>query len=366
MSSSAARTTMKPGRVVIAGVLCLLFLATPAFASSGNSRQSQPLSLTLQGMITNAGSQHYDFSGGSLVQGSLFGQALGPGALSFSVDAYVRGVQSASGRGSLQIPSAGGSGGAGGRSWGHSNAHDRDRSSGSSFSASITITGVIQAAIFPIVLTSDTTYSNCDPTTQSCNSEIPLFFTGIASVSSSGSNGQQKIPIAIESPYWSPFGGPILITSLDSTTDPSIFLVVSYTKATIDWTGVQLQGQISGTFGTETVSGLYGQGVNSREDLVSGKESDFGSIAFTSMSDQTLNSVGWFVGRTTFTLAGSFDCAPEFGLPEGVCTATGATSDGTFGMLGRQFTLIGGKYHTDWSVPSLFTFTLVMGAVIQR
>jgi hypothetical protein len=358
---------LKPGRIVIAGVLCLLFLAAPAFASSGSFKQSQALSLTLQGVITNAGSQVYNFGGGTLVQGTLFGHTLSPGAVSFSLYATVHGVQSVSGWGSLQLSYTGGHGGGSGWTSGYSNNNNGGHSSSSGFSALITLTSAIPAAIFPITLNPDqTTYANCDPQAQKCNSEIPLFFTGIAAISSTGNNGPNKIPIAIESPYWNPLGGPIVITSLDSTTNPSIFLVVSYNTATIDWSGVQLQGVISGTFGTETVSGLYGQGVSSHEDLVSAKESDLGGIAFTSMSDQTLDAVGGFFGHTSFSLSGSFDCAPEFGLPEGTCTATGATSDGTFGMIGKQGTIIAGKYHTDWSVPSLFTLTTVIASVIQR
>jgi len=356
---------LKPERIVVAGVLCLLLIATPAFASSGNVKQSQSLSLTLQGMITNAGTQHYEFSGGELVQGILFGHTISSGHVSFNLDATVRGPQAASGSGTLQVSPANGHGGDEGHTGGQADANNGAYSGGAGFSAKVTITGAIPAAIFPISLSSEKTYSNCDPQTQKCNSEIPLFFTGIATFGSSGDNGQYKIPIAIESPYWNPFGGPILITSLDSTTSPSIFLVVSYTSATIDWFGVQLQGEISGNFGTETVTGLYGQGVSSHEDLIYAKESDLGSIAFTGMSDAILNAMGGFLGHTTFSLAGSFDCAPEFGLPEGTCTATGATSDGTFGMIGKQGTLVG-RYHTDWSVPSLFTLTTVIGAVIQH
>jgi hypothetical protein len=236
---------------------------------------------------------------------------------------------------------------------------------GGGFSARIAITGVIPAAIFPITPTSPTSYDNCDPKAQACNSEIPLFFTGIATVQSKGGSGSSQIPIAIESPYWNPFGGPIVITSLDSMTNPSIFLVVSYSSATIYWAGVQLQGGISGAFGTGSVSGSYSQSVNSWENLVSGSESDSGSIAFTGMTNPILNAKGGFFGHTTFTLAGKLDCPPEFGLTEETCIATGATSDGSFWMIGGHGSLISGTYHTVWSVPSLFTMTTVMGAVTK-
>jgi len=375
MLTGPVKGTLKPERIVVAGVLCLMLVASPAFASSGNVRQSQSLSLTLQGVITNAGNQHYDFSGGKLVHGSLFGQSLTSGQVSFNLDASVRGLQDASGGGTLQISSGGGHGSSGGHSGGQGDANN-GAYSGGSFSARITITGELPAAVFPITLSSDgSTYTNCDPETQTCNSEIPLFFTGLATVQSKGGSAPLQIPIAIESPYWNPFGGPILIRSLDGSS-PSILLVVSYDHATIDWAGVQLQGMLSGTFGKEGVAGAYGQVVSSLENLVSAKEVDLGSIAFVNMNDSTLNAQGWLAGRTTFSLAGSFDCAPEFdlyvrsllgfGMPKGTCMATGATSDGLFGMNAGQGTRISGTYHTVWSVPSLFTLTTVIGAVSQH
>jgi len=335
MPSEADRATLKPERILVAGLLCLVLIASPAFAYSGSAKQSQPLSLLLQGMITNAGSQSYTIGGGQLVGGSLFNNLVAPTRIGFSLYATVHGPQAAFGWGSLQV--------------------------GTGFSARITITGVIQAAIFPL---SPTDYSNCNPQEQKCNSEIPLFFTGLATVTSKGSNGLQQIPIAIESPYWNPFGGPIFITSLDSTTDPSISLIMTYTSATIYWSGVQIQGEILGSFGGGSVSGSFSQTVNSWENLVTGTESDFGSIAFVGMSNPILNAFGGFVGHTTFSLTNSYDCALEFGLPEGTCTATGATSDGSFWMTGKG-SLINGTYHTIWSVPSLFTTTTVMAAVTK-
>ena len=347
---------MKPGKLFVAALLCLIITVSPALAASPQSasasgKHSVPLSLTLLGQITNAGSQVYNFGGGQLVEGSVFGTTLSPGQLSFNLVAFVHGL-SVSGRGSLGLsPSQG---------W-HSD-HDR----GTSLSAQIYINGAVPAAVFPLTFTPSSTYVSCDPTSQHCNSEIPLLFTGVATVGSDRAGGAQQIPIAIESPYWSPFGGPIVITSLDSSTDPAIFLVVSYDTASIQWVGVQLQGEIAGTFGTEGVTGSYGQVVSSQENLVAGTESDRGTIAFTGMSDPVLNAHGLLFGDTTFSLAGSFDCSSTFGLPEGTCTATGATSDGSFSMVGGQVAFVSGTYHTVWSVPSLFTQTIVLGAVIQH
>jgi hypothetical protein len=354
MSSSTHIDKMKIGRTVVVGLFCLVLLASPVFATSGQSSakssdHSQPLSLMLQGMIENAGNQHYEFSGGQLVQGSIDGRALSPTKMEFSFEASVHGLQGVSGGGSIMLPTGRGQ-------------HGED------FDARISITSAIPAAVFPITVisTSPPTYSSCDPSSQTCNSEIPLLFTGVATIQSDGGSDTLQIPIAIESPYWNPFGGPIVITSLDSTTNPSIFLEVSYNTASIGWAGVQLQGELAGTFGTEEVSGLYNQVTNSQENLVAGTEFDGGSVSFTGMSDPVLNAYGAFSGHTTFSLAGSFDCASVFGLPEGTCTATGATSDGSFWMIGAQGAFIVGTYHTIWSVPSLFTQTTVLGAVIQH
>ena len=349
---------MRPGKLFVAALLCLIITASPALAASPQSasisgKHSVPLSLTLQGQITNAGSQFYSFGGGQLVEGSVFGTNLSPGHLNFNLFASVHGL-SVSGRGSLVLSTSQG---------GHS---DHDHDPGTGLSAQIYINGAVPAAIFPITVTSLTSYASCDPTSQHCNSEIPILFTGVATIMSDGAHHAQQIPIAVESPYWSPFGGPIVITSLDSSTNPTIFLVVSYDTASIQWMGVQLQGMIAGTFGTEGVTGSYGQVVNSQENLVAGAEIDGGTIAFVGMSDPVLNAHGFLFGHTGFSLAGSFDCSSEFGLPEGTCTATGATSDGSFSMIGSQVVFVSGTYHTVWSVPSLFTQTIVLGAVIQH
>ena len=353
---------MKTGRILLAGLFCMALLATPAFAASGHLQQPQSLSLVLQGMITNAGNQQYQLSGGSLVAGSaLFGQPLTSAKVQFDFTANVHGLQSVSGTGTLEVSSQGGD------SWGPGNGGHGGQSDGVELSAHISITGAVPAAIFPITLTSPTSYASCDPeTSTTCNSEIPLLFTGVATIDSQSGHGQTQLPIAIESPYWNPFGGAILITSLDSPTNPSIFLIVHYNSATINWSGVQLQGIVDGgAFGTEQITGgYYGQSVNSFEDLVKGSELDLGSIAFTGMSDQTLNGNGYFLGHTSFTSTPSFDCSLQFGLPEGTCLATGATSNGSYFMKGQN-NFDSGKYETTWSVPSLFTVTTVIGAVYQ-
>jgi len=327
---------MKLTGIVLAGALCLILSASPAFGASSsfsqNGHGSVPLNLGLAGLITSAGNQQYGLFGGQLVDGIVNGQPVSPGPISFSLNAEVHGL-SVGGRGSLNV---------------------------NGFNAWITINSAIPAAIFPLSATGD----NCDPTSGTCNSEIPLLFTGTAYINS-GDGDPVQVPIGIESAYWDPLGGPIVITSLD----PSGFtfsFVVTYSAATITWSGVQLQGAFQGTLGNEPVSGLYNQVTFSQENLLKGTESDFGSIVFAGATDPSLDARGFFFGHTAFTAAGGMDCsAPpfDFPLPEGTCLATGATSNGSFYMSGGQGTFIHGTYATIWSVPSLFTQTTVIASV---
>ncbi len=320
----------------------LILLGSPALAASAH--QSTDLTLYLSGLLVNAGHQHYVVDGGQIVAGAINGVPVDSSdRLNFSLNAMVHGL-STSGVAALSLSGP-----------------------GVEIRAQIPITNEVPAAVFPL----DQSGASCNPVTETCSSQIPILFTGVAIVHLGGGQAT-RIPIGIESPYWSPFGGPILIASLESSTNPLVYLVATYDNATIDWTGVQLQGVVAGTFGTEAVSGFFAQTTMSHENLLTGTEKDSHTIAFNGMSDPVLNAKGTFSGLTAFTLAGSFDCAdpgsPVFfpGLPEGTCTATGASSAGTFQMVGAQGAKIGGTYNTQWSVPSLFTSTIVLAAVVQH
>lgn len=335
---------MKRGTVAIAALFCLILSASPALAASAraDSSSSAPLSLGLSGMIVNAGQQHYTMRGGALVSGSIEGSPLAQSdTVDFSLNAMVHGLGT-TGVASLAVMGADGA---------------------VVFSAQIPIGGEVAAAVFPL---DPVTFANCNPNTEACNSEIPVLFIGIATVHILGMRQPLKIPFAIESPYWNPAGGPIVIAGGASLASPDFAFVVAYTTATIDWTGVQLQGLAAGTLGTNPVNGYYAQSVNSHEDLVAGTEQDLGSIAFTGMSNTVLNARGTFSGQTTISYTGSQDCSSEFGLPSGTCLATGATSMGAFQMVGGRGAKIAGTYGTEWSVPSLFTATLVTAAVFQH
>jgi len=336
---------MKLERVIFSGILCLLLVASPAAAaasSTTNEHQGGPTNLTLglAGEITGAGSQHYELDGGQLVSGTVEGQSVSPGRISFDIGAQVHDL-TVSGQGSLQLSNG--------------------------FRARITINDAIPAAFFPL---------GCDPTVAgACDSEIPLVFTGMASVQT-GKGDPIEVPIGIESAYWDPLGLPIVVASLN-TVGFTFSLVVSYNMATINWTGVQLDGGFEGYLGAEPVTGLYHQVTYSEENLLKGTEFDSGSITFYGASDNTLNGNGFFFGHTSFTLAGELPCtevfppsSPIYELPTSVyttilsnCIATGATSYGAFFMAGGEGSFIFGVYETVWSVPSIGTETTVIASV---
>jgi hypothetical protein len=326
--------TKKSLTLAVLPIVTAIFLLSPsALAATTNT-----LTLGMGGIITNAGDQHYILSGGLLVAGYVNGQDVSGASVSYNLNAIVSGL-STHGSGSLAVSGSG----------------------SEDFSANIQINGEVPAGVFPLDLSN---LANCDPSSQACNSQIPLLFTGVAIVHM-GHGQPFKLPIAIESAYWNPFGGPILIASLDSQTSPAISLVVTYSTATIDWKGVQLQGALGGMFGSDAVYGSYVTVSNSHEDLVAAVEQDSGQISFAGMSNPLLNVHGTFSSNTTFSLVGSQDCSAATGLPPGTCTATGASSLGSFQMNGAHGVKVSGSFSTTWSVPSLTTITDVSATVTQ-
>lgn len=319
--------TKKSISLALLSTATALVLLTPGvFAAS-----PQPLNMSISGMITNAGSQQYSIAGSHLVYGTYGGAPLS-GPVNYRVDATVSGLTT-SGEASIFLGEG-----------------------SQSMKVSVQITGEVPAAVFPLT----PTLSSC---VSACTSEIPLLFTGVATISGHGDSSPTYLPVAIESAYWNPFGGPILITSLDSQTQPTLFLIVTYNMAMIDWSQVMLEGAVYGTLGSAAITGGYATVTNSHENLVAGTEQDSGQIFLTGMSASSLNAAGKLSGTTTFTLAGSSDCSSLFGLPEGTCTATGASSSGHFQMTDAAGGRIVGSYSTIWSVPSLFTTTTALAQV---
>jgi hypothetical protein len=359
------KTKTSLGLAMLSAITALMILAPSTVAAS----QSSPLTLQVQGIITNGGNQLYNFAGGTVVGGEILGTALTTGSsISFQFTASVHGL-STSGSGSISVPTSNsGSGGNGGNGWGNNNGNGGNgwgnngdsktspssRSSNQGTSVQISITGQESVAVFPL----NPDGSSC---ASQCNSEIPLVFSGVATIQSGGNT--VTAPVVVESPYWNPFGGAIFITTTDAAA--SLSIVVTYTSATILWTGVQLQGYMFGSLGTTQVSGAYSTTSTSFENLFTGVETDAGTMTFAGMTPSSLNAVGGFLGKTTIPpigTGGSFDCSTLFGFPEGTCTATGASSSGSF-LLFAHGSSIKGTYSTAWSVPSLTTTTSVSASV---
>jgi hypothetical protein len=324
--------TKKSLTIALLSAVTALVLFSPAALAA----TSTPLNLGIGGIITNAGSQIYSFSGGA-ASGEVLGNPLNTGAsVNYHFDASVRGLTT-SGSGHITIPASAYSGGHG------------------AIVVSVQISAEAAAAVFPL----DSSGNNC---VTSCTSEIPLVFEGTATISNQGQS--ITAPVTVESPYWNPFGGPIFI----ATSDGSLYLVVTYNSASVVWMGVVQQGLIQGTYGTSVVTGNYQTTSTSYENLVTGTETDAGIMVFAGMSIPSLNVVGGFAGKTTIPsdnpvgTNGSFDCAPYLLLPEGTCTATGASSAGSFLLFGHG-TVIKGSYSSTWSVPSLTTTTVASAAV---
>jgi hypothetical protein len=249
-----------------------------------------------------------------------------------------------------------------------------------------------------------------------CNSAIPVFFIGVAVVSITAGHSEDSRPqpsqviqtgILLESPYFNPFGNALSIVSTDSPTSPSVVIVTTYDKATINWTNSGVSGTIAGTLGRTAVSGTFSLLMLQSEDLVSGKAVDVGTITFANMSPASLNANGKFSGTSFIpnpaTRAGAAACALEgqtsliltgtaapctsdctslfafFGLPAipGTCTSTGYQSNGKMSLSsgqqghkggdqspkgnnqqgnnegGNQGVSITGTYSTTWTSPAL-------------
>lgn len=337
--------TKKTATLATLSIVTALFLFSPAALAAS----STPVNMSAGGIITDAGSQSYSFSGGIAVGGEVLGNPITMGApINFHFSASVSGL-STSGSGQITVPAASVGGGNG------------------AYVISVEIVDQEAAAVFPL----NPDGSSC---TTGCTSQIPIMFVGVATISNQGRSA--SVPVAVESPYWDPFGNPIVITSLDSTTSPALYMVVTYHKATIDWSQVVVQGIIGGAVGSEPVSGYYATVTNSHENLFTGMEKDAGQIFFTGMSDPSMNGQGSLSGSTTIPplSTNSYDCTSAYAVALGVywpfgsgtCVLTGASSSGSIQMSLASGAKMTGTYATTWSVPSLTTGTTFTATVTQK
>jgi hypothetical protein len=338
--------------ITTVSVLAVLFFASSidvnagAYSFAAKADKHQSLSLTIQnyGLIASAGSQKWTMSGGVL--GTAWDTATPAlssikwNALTYSLTADVNGL-TASGKFTLSLSGT---------------------SDGSSVTLRVhtTISGAVPAICFP---------SYTVPTTGTCASgdmsEIPAYFLANGYVRvHTGSDPSTKTPISlmIEDAALNPFGGPIVISSMDSSpTSPPTFLVVgTYDHARTVWQGVQTGGTLTGMFGSTPVSGSFVQTIHTQEDYVTGTATDSGQISLMGMNPTSLNANGKFHGTSTIPTTGTKDCSP-LGLP-GTCTETGYASTGTFSMdpSGVQVT---GNYNVLWPAPSVVFNGTITGKV---
>jgi hypothetical protein len=168
----------------------------------------------------------------------------------------------------------------------------------------------------------------------------------------------QTVPetMQIESPYFNPFGAPIVLASMDN----SIVIAATYTSGNIIWAGTKVGGATFGTLGSTQTSGAFNMTSSEFENLVTGRSMDAGTISFSSMTSSSLDAKGFYVGTSTIPTTGSSDCSASTGIP-GTCTETGFQSIGTFTMSG-----ISGSYNTTWGVPALGFSSTVSATVSQH
>ncbi len=311
-------------------VLLLPFGTGIAAADSGQSNQTQPVALSLTGGVTNAGTQTYELRGGQLSVGIVNGSIINPvtSTLRYSMYSVVQGLNT----------------------WGISHLMLREqtiRGQNVYVRAWTFINYALPAAELPF---------GCST---ACTSEIPAMFVGgsVITMSIGGVTQTVQLPVGIESAYLNPFGGNLLISSLDSTTNPTISLIANYTVGNIYWQGVQMAGLGASTFGAGE-SGNFAMNVNSAENLFSGVEYDHGTIALTGVGPNGQNIQGTFHGISVVPTKGEFPCpysptGPNF--PPGTCMMTGLNSTGSMNLFSGNYHIVG-AYHTVWNIPSV-TFT---------
>jgi hypothetical protein len=311
-------------RTVLTSIAILFLLggANAAFASN-----SQTLSSTVIGGVSNLGTQVYHVKGGQTVFAMIAGQMIDPStaSLKYSLTVTQNGLTT---EGSATLHFSG-------MTTGGANV---------SVKGTFDVDSIVPAAMLPMGCTTN------------CQSALPFFFLGTSSnVRMTVAGTTQTVPetMQIESPYFNPWGAPIVLASLDS----SIVIAATYTPGDIKWTGTTVGGAMLGTLGTTQASGMFNMTSSESENLVTGNSTDKGTISFSSMTPSSLNVKGHYVGTSTIPTTGTSDCSAMTGMP-GTCTETGFQSIGQFTMSG-----ISGSYNTSWGVPALGFSASLTGTV---
>jgi hypothetical protein len=268
------------------------------------------------GGVADLGKQVYGVKGGQVAYALIAGQTVDPttATIQYNFDATQDGLST---KGHASIHFAG------------------NTASGKvSVSGTFSINSIVPTAELPI---------GCST---SCTSALPYFFLANSSnvkVTVGGSTQTVAETMQIESPYFNPWGAPIVLASADQ----SIVIAATYTQGTIVWTGTQVGGIVFGALGKTPASGMFNMTSSEVENLVAGTTVDMGTITFSSMTPASLNAKGSYVGASTIPYTNTSDCSVYTGLP-GTCTETGFQSTGKFSMSGMS-----GSYSTTWGVPAL-------------
>jgi hypothetical protein len=321
MRALSGKRTLSTAVLALTSILLVLNGAAPGYAaptaSSNSIAQPQILSASVIGGVTSLGRQIYTVSGGQVAFALIAGQTVEPqnATIFYSFKVVQTGLSSV---GEAAVDFVGTS------------------TTGEKVSVvgSFVIGGNVPAAELPVGCSS------------SCRSALPFVFIGASSavqVTVENSSQTKSETLEFESPYFNPFGGPILLSSPDG----SIVIAATYTQGTILWVGTQLGGQMIGTLGSTPVTGSFNMTSNENENLVLGDAIDAGVLQFSSMSPSSLNGGGVYIGLSTIPTAGTKDCSILTGVP-GTCTETGFQSTGEF-FIPR----ISGGYSSSWGVPAL-------------
>jgi len=326
-------------------LLLLMMSGTQAFAATAATQQ---VTLGMSGQISNAGSQVYYNSGGSLAAAFILGNAIDVSSahVSFNIIATVTGIR-ASGFAFLHLDG--------------STMPTSGPAQPVEVDALVTISSMLSAEPFPLGCGEPGTVPAAP-----CTSAVPGFYLGSAQTTISVGKATQHVnlPVALESAFLNPFGAPILFTSSESAT-PAIFLVTTYNHANIIWHGVKLAGSVAGT-GSTKATGQFVLTTDAQEDLFAGTEHEYGgSWTFLDMAPSSLNAQGSFSGSSTIPPPGpGSDCSSLTGVP-GTCSLTGFVSKGEFDTRTTSHANLDGSYVTTWAVPAL-TFTSAVSASLSQ
>jgi hypothetical protein len=324
------KTMIRRTALTSIAILFLLGGTTAVFADQSgqynySTNQAQTLNATMIGGVSNLGTQVYSVKGGQVAFAAIAGQMLDPttATIQYNLFATQSGFTT---RGS----------------------------------ASVLLSGSTTDGV-PVSVNGQFKIADNVPIATFGQSELPFFFLGTSSsVQITIGGATQTLPetLQVESPYFNPFGAPIVLAS----TDGAIVIAATYTEGTIVWAGTKVGGSLVGTLGTTTASGQFNMTTGEVENLVKGTAVDAGTISFTSMTPSSLNAKGFYGGTSTIPTTGGLDCSAALGIPglTGVCTQTGFQSSGRFLMSGMT-----GTYSTTWGVPALGFSSSVTATVSQ-